>query len=47
MTKLETTVDNINNGILTDKNEKSLSDTLEGFGALGTDLKEGRGPWAS
>ncbi len=43
MTKLELTVDNINNDILTDKNKKSLEDALEGFGSLGTDLKEGRG----
>jgi len=43
MTKLEVTVDSVNNGILTDKNKKSLEDALEGFGALGTDLKEGRG----
>ena len=43
MTKIETTVDNVNNGILTDKNKKSLEDALEGFSALGTDLKEGRG----
>ena len=43
MTKLEITVDSVNNGILTDKNKKSLEDALEGFGALGTDLKEGRG----
>jgi phospholipid/cholesterol/gamma-HCH transport system substrate-binding protein len=43
MVKLQTTVDKINNGILTDQNEKSLSDALEGFGAVGTDLKEGRG----
>ena len=43
MEKLQTTVDSVNTGILTDKNKKSLSDALEGFGALGTDLKEGRG----
>jgi phospholipid/cholesterol/gamma-HCH transport system substrate-binding protein len=43
MTKLQTTVDSVNNGILTDKNKKSLEDALEGFGAAGTDLKEGRG----
>jgi len=43
MTKLEITVDSVNNGILTDKNKKSLEDALEGFGAVGTDLKEGRG----
>ncbi|MDE1919817.1 MAG: MCE family protein [Candidatus Omnitrophica bacterium] len=41
--KLDITVDGINNGILTDKNKKSLEAALEGFGALGTDLKEGRG----
>ena len=43
MIKLETTVDSVNNGILTDKNKQSLQDALEGFGAVGTDLKEGRG----
>jgi len=43
MIKLSTTVDSVNNGILTDKNKKSLEDALAGFGALGTDLKEGRG----
>jgi len=43
MVKLETTVDSVNNGILTDKNKKSLEDALAGFGAVGTDLKEGRG----
>ena len=43
MTKLGVTIDSVNNGILTDKNKKSLADALEGFGALGTDLKEGRG----
>ena len=43
MTKLETTIDSVNNGILTDKNKKSLEDALAGFGAVGTDLKEGRG----
>ena len=43
MAKLEITVDSVNNGILTDKNKKSLRDALEGFGAVGADLKEGRG----
>jgi phospholipid/cholesterol/gamma-HCH transport system substrate-binding protein len=43
MAKLETTVDSVNNGILTDKNKKSLADALEGLGSVGTDLKEGRG----
>ena len=43
MTKLQVTVDSVNNGILTDKNKQSLEDALAGFGALGTDLKEGRG----
>ena len=43
MAKLEITIDGVNNGILTDKNKKSLEDALAGFGALGTDLKEGRG----
>jgi phospholipid/cholesterol/gamma-HCH transport system substrate-binding protein len=43
MVKLGTTVDSVNNGILTDKNKQSLEDALAGFGALGTNLKEGRG----
>jgi phospholipid/cholesterol/gamma-HCH transport system substrate-binding protein len=43
MGKLEITVDKVNNGILTLKNEKSLEAGLEGFGVMGTDLKEGRG----
>ncbi len=43
MSKLVTTVDSVNNGILTEQNEKSLAVTLDGFAALGTDLKEGRG----
>jgi len=43
MTKLQVTVDSVNNGILTDKNKQSLEAALEGFGAVGTDLKEGRG----
>ena len=43
MAKLEVTVDGINNGVLTDKNKKSLEDTLGGLAAVGTDLKEGRG----
>jgi len=41
--KIGESVDNINNGILTQKNELSLQETLEGFAAVGTDLKEGRG----
>ena len=43
MAKLEITVDSVNNGILTDKNKQSLQDALRGFGAVGADLKEGRG----
>ena len=42
-TKIETMVDNVNSGILTDKNKKSLEEALAGFAALGTDLKEGHG----
>jgi phospholipid/cholesterol/gamma-HCH transport system substrate-binding protein len=42
-TKIEMVVDNVNSGILTAKNEKSLADTLAAFSAVGTDLKEGRG----
>jgi hypothetical protein len=36
-------VDSVNNGILTDKNKRSLQEAMEGFAAVGTDLKEGRG----
>jgi phospholipid/cholesterol/gamma-HCH transport system substrate-binding protein len=43
MIKLDSTIDSVNQGILTDKNKKSLGSALEGFAALGTDLKEGRG----
>ncbi len=43
MIKLQTTVDSVNTGILTDKNKQSLQEALAGFGAVGTDLKEGRG----
>ncbi len=43
MAKLDTTVDGINNGILTQNNKRSLQEALEGLAALGTDLKEGRG----
>jgi phospholipid/cholesterol/gamma-HCH transport system substrate-binding protein len=43
MIELETMVTSVNNGILTDKNKQSLQDALEGFGAVGVDLKEGRG----
>ncbi len=41
--KLGATIDGINTGILTDKNKQSLEAALEGFGALGHDLKEGNG----
>ena len=49
MAKLDTTIDGINNGILTDKNKQSLASAMEGFAAVGTDLNIGRaqGPWAS
>jgi phospholipid/cholesterol/gamma-HCH transport system substrate-binding protein len=43
MLKLNETIDSVNSGILTEKNKKSIETTLEGFAALGTDLKEGRG----
>jgi len=42
-TKIETVVDSVNSGILTDKNKRSLEDALSAFSALGTDLKEGHG----
>ena len=41
--KMGAMIDSANNGILTDKNKKSLEDALAGFGAMGMDLKEGRG----
>ncbi|MBI3601934.1 MAG: MCE family protein [Candidatus Omnitrophica bacterium] len=41
--KLETTVDGINNGILTDQNKKSLTDILEGFGMAANNIKNGHG----
>jgi phospholipid/cholesterol/gamma-HCH transport system substrate-binding protein len=43
MVKLGDTIDSVNNGILTDKNKRSLELALEGLGALGTDLTEGKG----
>jgi len=43
ISKLDLTIDSVNNGILTDKNKKSISVALENFSALGTDLKEGHG----
>jgi phospholipid/cholesterol/gamma-HCH transport system substrate-binding protein len=43
VSKLGTTVDSVNSGILSDKNKRSLEDALEGFAVMGTDLKEGRG----
>ncbi len=42
-TKLEVTIDGINNGVLTAKNKQALQDALEGFGVLGKNLKEGHG----
>jgi len=41
--KISISVDNINNGILTQKNEDSIAEALAGFAAVGTDLKDGRG----
>ncbi len=41
--KLENTIDGINNGILTEKNKKSLADTLEAFEIMANNIKNGRG----
>ena len=42
-TKIETTVDSINNGLLTDQNKKSLADTLEAFSVIANNFKSGHG----
>ena len=41
--KVETMVDSINNGILTDQNKKSLADTLEAFDVVANNIKNGHG----
>ena len=41
--KLETTIDGINNGILTEANKKSLTDTLQAFSVVANNIKDGRG----
>lgn len=41
--KIETTIDGINSGILTEQNKKSLAETLEGFASVANNLKNGRG----
>ena len=42
-TKIETTVDGINNGILTEQNKKSLADTLGAFDVVANNIKNGKG----
>ncbi len=42
-TKLETTIDGINSGVLSAKNKQSLEDTLANISALTKSIKEGRG----
>ncbi len=42
-TKLEVTIDSINNGILTDKNKASIELALDGLSAVAVGLKEGKG----
>jgi phospholipid/cholesterol/gamma-HCH transport system substrate-binding protein len=41
--KLETTVDSINNGILTDQNKKALADILQAFDEVANNIKNGKG----
>ncbi len=41
--KVQTTVDSINNGILTEQNKKSLADTLLAFSEIMTNMKNGKG----
>ncbi len=41
--KVKTTVDSVNNGILTDQNKKSLADTLQAFADIANNVKNGRG----
>jgi phospholipid/cholesterol/gamma-HCH transport system substrate-binding protein len=41
--KMETTVDSINSGILTDQNKKTLADTLQAFDMVANNLKNGHG----
>jgi len=41
--KIQTTVDSINNGILTDQNKKSLADTLQAFDVVANNIKDGHG----
>jgi phospholipid/cholesterol/gamma-HCH transport system substrate-binding protein len=41
--KLETTIDGVNNGILTEQNKKSLTEILEGFSVVAGNIKRGQG----
>lgn len=41
--KVKTTVDSINNGILTDQNKKSLAETLQAFAEISNNMKNGHG----
>jgi phospholipid/cholesterol/gamma-HCH transport system substrate-binding protein len=41
--KLETTIDGINNGILSEENKKSLSEMLKAFNEVANNVKNGKG----
>jgi phospholipid/cholesterol/gamma-HCH transport system substrate-binding protein len=41
--KIEITVDSINNGILTDQNKKSLAEILQAFNVVANNVKNGQG----
>lgn len=41
--KVEDLIDHVNNGILTDKNKKSLEDALSALSRVGTNVQEGHG----
>lgn len=41
--KIETTVDSINNGILTEENKKTLAEILQAFNVVASNIKNGRG----
>ena len=41
--KVKTTIDSVNNGILTDQNKKSLADTLQAFAEITNNIRNGHG----
>lgn len=41
--KIETTVDSINNGILTEENKKTLAEILQAFNVVASNIKNGKG----